>query len=73
MRSRVLVRSRGGNETKTTSTGVHKKRRKRGHVDSSVPTNRSFGQQDKVISFELPQLEALLQGIDPDQDDDSLW
>ncbi|KAL0048973.1 hypothetical protein WJX82_003569 [Trebouxia sp. C0006] len=71
MRSRVLVRSTGGNENNST-TGVHKKRRKRGHVDSVVPTNRSFGQQDKVISFELPQLEALLQGIDPDQDDDSL-
>ncbi|DBA92240.1 TPA: hypothetical protein ACH3X1_015947 [Trebouxia sp. C0004] len=72
MRSRVLVRSRGGNEANTTPTGVHKKRRKRDHVDSSVPTNRSLGQQDKVISFELPQLEALLQGIDPDQDNDSL-
>ena len=72
MRSRVLVRSTGGNENNST-TGVHKKRRKRGHVDSVVPTNRSFGQQDKVVSFELPQLEALLQGIDPDQDDDSLW
>ncbi len=72
MRSRVLVRSRGGNENNTTSTGVHKKRRKGGHVDNSFPTNKSLGQQDKVISFELPQLEALLQGIDPDQDDNSL-
>ncbi|KAL0031302.1 hypothetical protein WJX79_001849, partial [Trebouxia sp. C0005] len=71
MRSRVLVRSRGRNENNTTSTGVHKKRRKRGHVDSSAPTDRSLGHQDKVISFELPQLEALLQGIDPDQDDSS--
>lgn len=73
MRSRVLVRSRGGNEANATSTGVHKKRRKRDHVDSSVPTDRHLWQQDKIISFELPQLEVLLQGIDQDQDNDSLW
>lgn len=75
MRSRVLVRLRGSSQANKQSEEVGSiptKRQKRAHEDKSITTSRPLGQQDNIASFELPQLEQLLQGLNQEPDDDIL-
>ena len=77
MRSRVLVRSRGPPEASTDVADLNtctKRQRTKQQVTEATghPTSRQLRQQDKIHSFELPQLEALLQGIGEDDEDDSI-
>ena len=73
MRAKVLTRSRpassGCSVVPSTGAGSCAKRRRleKGSAQNARPTNQDTLDLYEYKGFELPQLDALVHGIDPDQ------